>query len=80
MIKRRLSHTDSTFLLYLRSLSIFIIVFGHVGGFWVFKPYSEFLQVFVPMFFFISGAVSFYSFNRSSNLTDYLSLSNTFID
>ena len=71
MCTNRLSTTDSKFLLYLRSLSIFVIVFGHVGGFWLFKPYSEFLNVFVPVFFFISGAVSLYSYERASNFIAY---------
>jgi len=62
---------DSKFLAYLRSLSIFVIVFGHVGGFWVFQPYSGFLYVFVPIFFFLSGAVSFLSFTRSSDIKEY---------
>jgi len=67
----KLRDEDSDFLAYLRSFSIFVIVFGHVGGFWVFRPYSELLHVFVPIFFFISGAVSLNSYNKSSNLIDY---------
>ena len=62
---------DRDFLSYLKGLSIFVIVFGHVGGFWVFRPYSEFLHVFIPIFFFISGAVSFLSFNRTSGVKEY---------
>ncbi len=42
-----LSDDDSLFLAYLRGISILVIVFGHVGGFWIFRPYSEFLNVFV---------------------------------
>jgi peptidoglycan/LPS O-acetylase OafA/YrhL len=49
-----------------------MIVFGHVGGFWFFPPWSEFLQVFVPIFFFISGAVSYDSFIRSKSTVHYL--------
>lgn len=67
----RLSNNDSIFISYLRGLSIFIIVFGHVGGFWFYRPYSEFLHVFVPIFFFISGAVSFYSYNKVRNTKSY---------
>ena len=65
------SREDSQFLTYLRSLSILVIVFGHIGLFWVFKPYSEFLHVFMPIFFFISGAVSYGSYCRSGNLFKY---------
>lgn len=66
-----ISADDSGFIAYLRSLSICAIVFGHVGGFWVFRPYSEFLHVFVPVFFFLSGAVSCYSYERSPSVAQY---------
>lgn len=36
---------------YYRGLSIIIIVFGHVGGFWFYEPYSRFLLVFNSVFF-----------------------------
>jgi len=71
MNQKKLSKSESEFLSYLRSLAIFVIVFGHVGGFWVYRPYSEFLHVFVPVFFFISGAVSFFSYNRSVTTISY---------
>lgn len=66
-----LSSSDSYFLANLRSISIFAIVFGHVGGFWLFKPYSELLNVFVPVFFFISGAVSWNSYEKNPNIKNY---------
>lgn len=66
-----LSSVDSAFTGYLRSFSILVIVFGHVGGFWFFRPYSEFLHVFVAIFFFLSGAVNYYSFKRSKNIFVY---------
>lgn len=67
-----LSRDDSDYLALLRAVSIFVIVFGHVGGFWVFPPWSEFLQVFVPVFFFISGAVSYNSFLKAPRAGQYL--------
>ncbi len=63
---------DSEFLRYLRGLAIFIIVFGHVGGFWFYRPYSGFLLVAVPIFFMISGAVSYPSYKRSKSVSFYL--------
>lgn len=66
-----LSSVDSAFTGYLRSLSILVIVFGHVGGFWFFRPYSEFLHVFVAIFFFLSGAVNYYSYNRTKKIFVY---------
>jgi peptidoglycan/LPS O-acetylase OafA/YrhL len=71
MITKELLLNDSKFLASFRAISIFVIVFGHVGGFWVFRPYSEFLHVFVPIFFFLSGAVSFFSYNRTHRITEY---------
>lgn len=55
---------DSKYLAYMRSISIMVIVVGHVGGFWFLPPYSEFLHVFVAVFFFISGAVSTSALSR----------------
>ncbi len=66
------SEEDSKFLAHLRALSIFIIVFGHVGGFWIFGPASKFLLVFLSSFFFISGVVSFVSINKYSSLLRWM--------
>jgi len=66
-----LAQKDSEFLLYLRSLSILVIVLGHIGLFWAFEPYSEFLHVFIPIFFFISGAVAYDSYKRSHGILFY---------
>ncbi len=66
-----LAPEDSIFLAYLRALAILGIVLGHVGGFWFFKPYSSYLFVIVSFFFFLSGAVSFYSFKRARNIFVY---------
>ncbi len=67
----KLSIEDSAFLSHLRGIAIIVIVFGHIGGFWAFKPYSEFLHVFVPVFFFLSGSVSLLSFNKSKSVFHY---------
>lgn len=66
-----LSHEDSRFLAYLRGVAILAIVVVHLGG-WVLPPYTEFLVVFVPVFFFLSGAVSYYSFQRAQSTLNYL--------
>lgn len=67
-----LKSNDSEFLMVLRALSIFIIVFGHVGGFWIYRPWSEFLHVFVPIFFFISGATSYDIYQKKKKIKPYL--------
>lgn len=66
-----LSPDDSRFLVYLRGIAILAIVVGHLGG-WILPPYTEFVAVFVPVFFFLSGAVSYYSYQRSSTIPKYL--------
>ena len=67
-----LTEDDSLFLTYLRGIAILVIVFMHVGGAWIFRPYTEFLHVFVPVFFFLSGAVSYYSYQRAKGSSEYL--------
>jgi len=59
---------DSKFLANLRAVAIFVIVFGHVGGFWIFGPASKFLLVFLSLFFFISGVVTFVSIQKRPSL------------
>lgn len=71
MNEKRLSDIDSAFLRYLRGFCILIIVFGHVGGFWFYRPYSEFLHASVPVFYFISGSVLFFSFERAQSLSGF---------
>ncbi len=66
-----LDKNDSEYLDYLRGIAIFGIVLGHLCG-WLYKPYSEYLFApLVPIFFFISGAVSFYSFIKSDSSATY---------
>ncbi len=69
--KKKISDIDSILLTYLRSISMLVIMFGHSGGFRLYKPYSEFLHAFVPIFFFISGVFSYHSFNRSTSVVNY---------
>ena len=67
-----LQQRDSEYLYVLRAVSIFVIVLGHVGGFWFWRPWSEFLHVSVPVFFFVSGAVSYNSFLQGKSLSLYI--------
>lgn len=66
-----LNKKDKEYILYLRSVAILVVVFGHVGGFWIFRPYSEFLHVVIPIFFFLSGVVNHYSYKKTGSLTSY---------
>ncbi len=66
-----LSEEDSRYLRYLRGLAIIGVVLVHLGG-WIWPPYSSFLVVVVPLFFFVSGAVSYPSYYRSATIRQYL--------
>ena len=67
-----LTHDDSSFLKHLRAISIFIVIFGHVGGFWFFSPYSQYLLVFNSVFFFVGGAVAPTVFSKCKSTKQYL--------
>lgn len=60
-----LSKDDSYFLNKLRGASILRVVLGHLGLFWILPPYSGFFHSLLPVLFFVSGAVTFYSYKRS---------------
>ena len=66
-VARRISARDETFIDYLRGLSILRVVLAHLGLSWIFPPYSEFVMALLPILFFVSGAVSFFSFRRASS-------------
>lgn len=68
----KLTADDSQFLAILRALAILVIMLGHAGLFWLHRPHSEFLHVFVAVFFFISGAVAYPSWVRNPSWADYL--------
>lgn len=72
MTQLKLSKNDSDYLDILRGISIVRVVLVHLGLSWVFPPYSEMVLVFLPLLFFVSGAVSFYSFHRSKSISEYL--------
>lgn len=67
-----LDRDDSEFLGITRAAFILVMVMCHVGAMWFWRPYSEFLAVVVPAFFFMSGSVSYYSFNKSPSTAAYL--------
>jgi len=56
----------------LRGLSIIRVVLVHLGLSWFFPPYSQFFHNLLPVLFFVSGAVSHFSYLRSMNAGHYL--------
>ena len=68
---QRISAEDALFLDRIRGLSILRVVLVHLGLSWFLPPYSQFVHMFLPLLFFVSGAVSFYSFKRAPSLFNY---------
>lgn len=68
---QQLSSQDSVFLNYLKALMILGIVLIHCGGSWAYKPYTSVLLLLPAVFFFVSGAVTVYSFERSDDLKQF---------
>ena len=67
-----LSKDDSNYLDLLRGVSIFRVVLAHLGLSWIYPPYSGYIMIFLPVLFFVSGAVSFYSFRRCTSVYNFL--------
>lgn len=66
-----IDNEDRLFLDRLRGISIVRVVLAHLGLTWFFLPYSSVFSVFLPVLFFVSGAVSYGSFLRSSSRAHY---------
>lgn len=56
----------------LRGLSIIRVVLVHLGLSWFYPPYSQFFHNLLPVLFFVSGAVSHFSYLRSLKAGHYL--------
>lgn len=56
----------------LRGLSIIRVVLVHLGLSWFYPPYSQFVHNLLPILFFVSGAVSHFSYLRSRKAGHYL--------
>ncbi|RBP25682.1 surface polysaccharide O-acyltransferase-like enzyme [Marinobacter pelagius] len=67
-----LSKSERVFIDRIRGLSIIRVVLVHLGLSWIYTPYSQFVHNLLPLLFFVSGAVSFYSLSRSNGFGLYL--------
>ncbi|WP_417547401.1 acyltransferase family protein [Marinobacter segnicrescens] len=70
--KDELSAKDSYYINVMRGLSILRVVLVHLGLSWFYPPYSQYIGIFLPVLFFVSGAVSYYSFLRAQSVGEYL--------
>lgn len=68
----KISEETRDYLNSLRGVSILRVVLGHLGLFWLFPPYSEFFHALLPLLFFVSGAVSYGSYLRTTSNGSYL--------
>lgn len=70
---------DREYINILRGASILRVMLAHLGLSWFFPPYSQYISIFLPVFFFVSGAVSYNSILSKSDkkyyfINRYLSL------
>jgi len=68
---QELSTRESVYLNYLKTLMILGVVLAHCGALWAYKPYTSVFTLLPTVFFFVSGAVTFYSFERSAELGSF---------
>ena len=62
---------DRDFLDILRGASILRVLMAHLGLSWFYPPYSAYISILLPIFFFVSGAVSFNSVLNNSHRKFY---------
>ena len=55
---------DSEYINLLRGGSVLRVVLAHLGLSWFLPPYSWYISIFLPVLFFVSGAVSFQNYIR----------------
>jgi peptidoglycan/LPS O-acetylase OafA/YrhL len=67
-----ISSSDQHYINIMRGISILRVVLVHLGLSWFYPPYSQYVGIFLPVLFFVSGAVSYYSFLRSKTVIVYL--------
>ena len=67
-----INNIDREFINILRGASVLRVVLVHLGLGWFFLPYSSYIGIFFPTLFFVSGAVSYNSFQSSTSKGLYL--------
>jgi len=67
----KIDSNNRKYLDILRGASILRVMMVHLGLSWFFVPYSQYINVLLPVFFFVSGAVSFNSVLNSHNRPYY---------
>ena len=74
MQKKELALTEDKehYIDIMRGLSILRVMLVHLGLSWFYPPYSQYIGIFLPVLFFVSGAVSYYSFTRARTTAEYL--------
>ena len=57
-----LQSNDSAYLNLLRGASVIRVMLVHLGLSWFYPPWSYYIGIFLPILFFVSGAVSFQNY------------------
>ena len=73
LVSMEISDKDRNYVDLMRGISITRVVLVHLGLSWFYPPYSQFINVFLPVLFFVSGGVTFFSFKRATNISTFLS-------
>jgi len=64
--------TNRHYINIMRGASILRVVLAHLGLSWFFMPYSSYIGAFLPLLFFVSGAVSYFSYLRARSTVSFL--------
>lgn len=72
MVRSIISSEDRNIIDLLRGASILRVVLVHLGLSWFYMPYSSYVGLFLPILFFVSGLVTFDSWQRRSSAIDFL--------
>ena len=59
-----LQPNDSAYLNLLRGASVIRVMLVHLGLSWLYPPWSYYIGIFLPILFFVSGAVSFHNYMK----------------
>jgi len=70
--KKQINYFDRNYINELRGASILRVMMVHLGLSWFYMPYSSYIGALLPLLFFVSGAVSFFSYHRASSTITFV--------
>lgn len=67
-----LDNSERQYIDILRGASVLRVVLMHLGLAWFYPPYSNYFGILFPVLFFVSGVVSYYSFQKGVSSRSYM--------